>query len=63
MQLIKLKPIGVAVASIYNDLNYAGTSLSLPEGSHSLNQLKIYGFADNSLTSLSNQRIQSYYLC
>lgn len=51
-QLIKLKPIGVAVASIYNDLNYAGTSLSLPEGSHSLNQLKIYGFADNSLTSL-----------
>jgi len=50
-QLEKSKPSGFPISTVYDDINYGGASLGLPEGEYTSNSLRIFGFNPGIMTS------------
>lgn len=51
-KLVECKPDGNAVATVYVDADYKGTSLGLPEGEYSSDDLDLYGVGKGEISSL-----------
>ena len=53
-QLVTLKPTGIPVCTVYNNINHdtEADMLALPEGEYELNDLQAYGFDGDILSSL-----------
>ena len=51
-KLVDYKPQGYAVATVYKDADYKGSSLGLPEGSYNATDLALYGIGADQISSL-----------
>lgn len=51
-KLVDYKPQGYAVATVYKDADYKGTSLGLPEGSYNATDLALFGIGADQISSL-----------
>ena len=51
-KLVDYKPQGYAVATVYKDADYKGSSLGLPEGSYNAADLALYGIGADQISSL-----------
>ena len=51
-KLVDYKPQGYAVATVYKDADYKGSSLGLPEGSYNATDPALYGIGADQISSL-----------
>lgn len=51
-KLVDYKPQGHAVATVYKDADYKGSSLGLPEGSYNATDLALFGIGADQISSL-----------